>query len=90
MAAMPGESFSAKIASLLKLLRKLDRTLGPAGLFPRHSGDPAGLYRMQPAFLFPADLQLQHSQLLMSSAFIFNDSDLWSTATMNAVATGGG
>ncbi|TIM66774.1 MAG: hypothetical protein E5Y52_13475 [Mesorhizobium sp.] len=26
MAAMPGESFSAKIASLLKLLRKLDRT----------------------------------------------------------------
>ncbi|TIV96065.1 MAG: hypothetical protein E5V85_19045, partial [Mesorhizobium sp.] len=76
----------------LKLLRKLDRTppcWHMAGFSSPLLATLPGCSKMRPGFLFsgPA-FGAECPQLLTLPAFIFNDSDLWSAATINTVATG--
>ena len=74
-----------------KLLRAVVAWLA---FFLATPGDLAGRTKTQPGFLFRRVRQrfskLKSPQLLTLSAFIFNDSDLWSMVTVNAVATRGG
>src|SRR5438132_391816 len=97
MAAMPAKFFSSPSIFSETFVQARPYASMPApwlAFFLATPGDLAGRTKTQPGFLFRRVRQrfskLKSPQLLTLSAFIFNDSDLWSMVTVNAVATRGG